>query len=265
MAERSESRLVSNAVVRTINQDEQGVRVIYEGGEVAGRRAVVAIPPTLAGRLRYIPALPSLRDGLTQQIPAGSVIKFQIGFETPFWRQRGLSGLILSLDDALSGVIDNSPPDASCGVLAGFIEGAHAGTASQLTAAGRRDLIVNTLVKFLGPEAGQPFDVLEMDWSAEEFTRGCYGGRLGAGVWTQYGRALAEPVGRIPLGRIRDVGRVERVYGWSSALWAPGRCRGPRRASNDIRPNVVEQGHWDGTESEPPLRYLWFGWSTYVP
>jgi monoamine oxidase len=41
------------------------------------------------------------------------------------------------------------------------------------------------------------FDYLEKDWSAEEFTRGCYGGRLGAGVWTQYGKALAEPVGRI--------------------------------------------------------------------
>ena len=31
----------------------------------------------------------------------------------------------------------------------------------------------------------------------EEFTRGCYGGLLGAGVWTQYGQALAAPVGRI--------------------------------------------------------------------
>ena len=56
---------------------------------------------------------------------------------------------------------------------------------------------MDALVKFLGPEAGQPFDILELDWSAEEFTRGCYGGRLGAGVWTQYGHALAEPVGRI--------------------------------------------------------------------
>ncbi len=197
MAEQLGGRVRLNSVVRTITQDEQGVRVTYESGEVTGRRAVVAIPPTLAGRLRYVPALPVLRDGLTQQIPAGSLIKVQVGFETPFWRERGLSGLVLSLDDALSFVIDNSPPDASCGVLAGFIEGAHARAASQLSSAGRRDLVVNTLVKFLGPEAGQPFDVLELDWSAEEFTRGCYGGRLGAGVWTQYGRALAEPVGRI--------------------------------------------------------------------
>ncbi len=197
MAEQLGGQVRLNAVVRTINQDDHGVRVIHEGGEVAGRRAVVAIPPTLAGRLRYLPALPSQRDGLTQQIPAGSVIKFQVGFETPFWRERGLSGQVLSLDDALSFVMDNSPPDASCGVLAGFIEGVHAHAASQMSAAGRRDLVVDALVRFLGPEAGQPFDVLELDWSAEEFTRGCYGGRLGAGVWTQYGPALAEPVGRI--------------------------------------------------------------------
>ena len=125
------------------------------------------------------------------------MIKVQVGYETPFWREDGLSGLVLSLDDALSFVIDNSPPDASCGVLVGFIEGAHARAAGQLTEAGRRDLVVDTFVRFFGPEAAEPFDVVELDWSAEEFTRGCYGGRLGAGVWTQYGRALAEPVGRI--------------------------------------------------------------------
>jgi monoamine oxidase len=197
IAEQLGERVRLNAVVRTISHDDHGVQVSYEGGEVTAQRVVVAIPPTLAGRLRYIPALPSLRDALTQQIPAGSVIKVQVGYETPFWRKRGLSGLVLSLDDALSVVIDNSPPDASCGVLVGFIEGAHARAASQVTAEERRDLVVSSLVRFLGPDAAEPFDVLEQDWSAEEFTRGCYGGRLGAGVWTQYGRALAEPVGRI--------------------------------------------------------------------
>ena len=197
MAEQLGQRVRLDAVVRTISQDDHGVRVSYERGEVTAQRVVVAIPPTLAGRLRYIPALPPLRDGLTQQMPAGSVIKVQVGYETPFWRQRGLSGLVLSLDDALSVVIDNSPPDASCGVLVGFIEGAHARAASQTKPEERRELVVSSLVRFLGPEAAEPFDVLEQDWSAEEFTRGCYGGRLGAGGWTQYGRALAEPVGRI--------------------------------------------------------------------
>lgn len=73
-----------NAVVRTIRQDETGVLVEYEGGAVAAERVVVAVPQTLAGRLRYVPPLPALRDGLTQQMPAGSVIKFQVGYNAPF-------------------------------------------------------------------------------------------------------------------------------------------------------------------------------------
>lgn len=197
MADQLSDSVVLNAVVRTIHHDADGVRVEYEGGEVVAQRVVVALPPTLAGRLRYVPALPARRDGLTQQFPAGSVIKVQVGYETPFWRERGLNGLFLSMDDAFNVVLDNSPPDASCGVLVGFLEGTHARAAAEMTVADRRDLVVGALVKYLGPAAAEPFDVVELDWCAEEFSRGCYGGRLGAGVWTQYGVALSEPVGRI--------------------------------------------------------------------
>lgn len=213
-------------VVRTIRQDDAGVVVEYEGGEVTARHVVVAVPTTLAGRLRYVPPLPALRDGLTQQMPAGSVIKFQVGYETPFWRAEGLSGFVLSLDDAFNVVLDNSPPDASCGVLVGFLEGAHARTAALLTAEQRRELVVDALVRYFGPAAAHPFDVVEMDWNAEEFTRGCYGGRLGAGAWTQYGAALAAPVGRIHWAGAE-----------TSAVWngyMDGAVRSGRRAAAEI-------------------------------
>ncbi|WP_433560447.1 flavin monoamine oxidase family protein [Nocardia sp. CA-151230] len=186
-----------NTVVRTIRHDGNGVTVDFEGGRITGGHVVVAIPTTLAGRLRYIPALPAQRDGLTQQIPAGSVIKFQIGYDTPFWREDKLRGFVFSMDDEFNVVFDNSPADGSCGVLVGFLEGKNARAAALLTAAQRRDMVVSALVKYFGPQAANPFDIVEQDWSAEEFTRGCYGGRLGAGVWTQYGAALAAPVGRI--------------------------------------------------------------------
>src|SRR5699024_2674351 len=45
-------------------------------GTHTAKRAIVAIPPTLGGRLRYVPPMPANRDALTQQIPAGDVIKF---------------------------------------------------------------------------------------------------------------------------------------------------------------------------------------------
>lgn len=198
MAAELGDRVRLNTAVRTIRQDEHGVTVEYAGGSVRGRHVVVAIPTTLAGRLHYVPAMPSLRDGLTQQMPAGSVFKYQIGYDTPFWREDGFSGFAVSLDDEpFNVVMDNCPPDVSCGVLVGFLEGSHARKASLLSAQQRRQLVLDCLVKYYGPKAAHPFDVVEQDWNAEEFTRGCYGGRLGAGAWTEFGRALAAPVGRI--------------------------------------------------------------------
>lgn len=230
MAEQLGDRVQLGAVVRTIAQDNGGVTVFYESteatGSVTARHVVVAIPPTLAGRIRYRPPLPAARDALTQQIPAGSVIKFQVGYPTPFWREAGLSGFVISLDDAFNIVLDNSPPDASCGVLVGFLEGAHAREAAELPTEQRHKLVLDALAKYFGPQAAEPFDIVEQDWAAEEFTRGCYGGRLGAGVLTQYGKALAAPVGRIHWAG------AETAQVWSGYM--DGAVTSGRRAADEI-------------------------------
>ena len=57
--------------VHSIEHDADGAIVRYDGGAVAARRVVVTLPPALAGRLRYTPAMPALRDQLTQQVPMG--------------------------------------------------------------------------------------------------------------------------------------------------------------------------------------------------
>jgi monoamine oxidase len=183
--------------VRAIRQDDRGVEVTYNGGVVEAGRAVVAIPPTLAGRIRYSPALPPLRDQLTQQVPMGYVIKVQLAYPEPFWRAEGLSGSVFSLDDEVSVIFDNSPPDLSCGVLLGFLEGAHARLAGRLPPQERKELILSVFAKFFGSRAANSDEYVEKDWATEEWSRGCYGGRFGTGVWTGYGEALREAVGRI--------------------------------------------------------------------
>ena len=60
---------------------------------------------------------------------------------------------------------------------------------------------------------------------AEEFTRSCCGGRVGAGMRTRYGKALAAP-GRVhPLGRLGNLRRVE---------WLHDAIRFGRRAAAEI-------------------------------
>jgi monoamine oxidase len=202
ISERLAEELGANAVilgepVNAIGQHGDRVSVRSQTGEVAARRVIVSLPPTLAGRLRYDPSLPSRRDALTQHVPMGSVIKVQAAYETPFWRGEGLSGQVISFDDPISLTYDNSPPDGSCGVLVGFFEGDHARQAAMVDMGERRRIAIDCLSGFFGPKAADPWRYLEKDWMAEPFTRGCYGGRLGAGAWTAYGPALREPVGRI--------------------------------------------------------------------
>lgn len=164
-----------NSAVQGIRQAPDGVTIVHNAGSIKASEVIVAIPPTLAGRIIYEPVLPALRDSLTQQMPAGSVIKINIGYRTPFWRNEGLTGSVLSLDDPFSIVFDNSPPDAKCGVLVTFAEADHSRHVRDMTKQTRQQLAVETMVKYFGPQASEATEIIELDWSAEPWTRGCYG------------------------------------------------------------------------------------------
>ena len=151
----------------------------------------------LGGRITYDPVLPGARDQLTQRLPQGSVIKAQAIYDEPFWRGEGLSGIAADSGSPVSFTVDNSPVDGSPGVLVGFIEGDHARQLGRLEADDRRRIVLESLGRSFGPRAASPRDYVELDWSEEQWTRGCYGAHFPPGVWTQYGSALRQPVGLI--------------------------------------------------------------------
>ena len=190
-------RVILGAPVRTIAQDEHGVRVEAAGLTVRAERAIVAIPPTLAGRLRYSPPLPGARDQLTQRAPMGSVYKVQCVYEAPFWRDAGLTGQVSSDAGLVRITFDNSPPSGLPGVLLGFIEGDEARLWGRRLAQERRDAVLACLAGYFGARAAAPREYVEISWAEEEWTRGCYAAYLPTGVWTTYGEALRAPIGRL--------------------------------------------------------------------
>lgn len=192
-------KVVLNAPVHSIDQTGDSVVVSHDGGVVEAERAIVTIPPALAGRIRYSPALPSQRDHLTQAFPMGAVIKFQMAYETPFWREDGKTGLIcwMDADSPILVAYDNCPEDVQCGVMLGFFEGAQARKYASTSPEERQQVAIEELESALGPTAREPIEYIDQDWAAEEWSRGCYGGRLLPGGWTQHGPALREPVGKL--------------------------------------------------------------------
>lgn len=184
--------------VTAVAQDAAGARITTRSGEtITADRVIVALPPTLAGRLHYDPLLPAWRDQLTQRLPAGTVAKTFAAYPTPFWRDSGLNGQAASDAGPVKVTFDVSPPDGEVGILLGFVEGSEARRWQRLPAAQRRRAVLNSFTTYFGPQAGNPTAYVEKDWSTEEFTRGCYGAHFAPGVWTSYGQALRTPVGRI--------------------------------------------------------------------
>jgi monoamine oxidase len=197
LADRLGDRVRLRAPVSRIEQGPGEATVHADGVSVTAVRVIVAVPPTLAGRITYDPPLPAVRDQLTQRVPAGSVIKCHTVYDTPFWREAGLTGQATGDRGPVKVVFDNSPPAGSPGVLLAFLEGKAARRLNRVGPAERRDAVLGSLVDFFGPHAAKPVEYVELDWSEEEWTRGCYGAHFPPGVWTQYGPALRAPVGRI--------------------------------------------------------------------
>lgn len=197
MAEELGNSIVLEAPVREIQQRANGVRVRSDRTTVDADRAIVALPPMLAGRVAYDPPLPALRDGLMQRMPHGSVIKVNVVYDEPFWRDAGLSGEAFAPGSPISYALDNSPPDGAPGVIVGFIDSVRARRLGSKTEDERRKAVLDSLSHWFGPRAGRPEQYLELDWSKEPWTRGCYAGHMAPGAWTAFGSALREPCGLV--------------------------------------------------------------------
>jgi monoamine oxidase len=190
-------RVLLSEPVRRIEQDSAGVTVHTDRLTVKGRRAIVTGPPSLTGRILYEPDLPALRAQLLQRFPQGSAIKIEAVYRRPFWRDQGLAGQVTSDTGPIKITFDNSPPDGRPGVLLGFVEGHDARVFGTLGAAERRAQAIASFVRYFGHQAAHPISYIEMNWSTEVWTRGCYVGFTPPGVLTDYGPWIRKPFGRI--------------------------------------------------------------------
>jgi putrescine oxidase len=82
-------------------------------------------------------------------------------------------------------------------VLCTFLAGENAEQADRLSAEARRAAVLEGYAAFVGPGAMHPTDYVEVDWSAEEWTRGAYAATFGVGGLTRFGPDLRRPIGPI--------------------------------------------------------------------
>ncbi|WP_020596736.1 flavin monoamine oxidase family protein [Spirosoma panaciterrae] len=191
------NQLIFDAAVKAVNHTGEHIHVVTTKGTYTARRVIITVPPVLQSRIDFQPILPAQRAQLIQRMPMGSVWKCYAIYEKPFWREQGLNGLAATPDGHVTVTFDNSPRDGSYGVLMGFVLGNQAKAFSALSEDDRKRSALHSFATFFGTQALNPVRYLDHSFMNEEWSRGCYAGLMGPGVWTTLGPALRQPVGRI--------------------------------------------------------------------
>jgi monoamine oxidase len=197
LAQELVQELVLEAPVDGVEWSATGVRLRAAAASCAARRAILAIPPAQAARLRYEPPLPAARDGLTQRVPQGAAMKCVAVYEEPFWRAEGLSGHGRSLVGPGKGFFDVTPAAGAPGMIMCFVEADHARLLGGLPAGERRARVVEGFARLFGARMREPIDYHDFDFSSEPYIRGCYAGYFPPGAWTRYGAHLRAPTGAL--------------------------------------------------------------------
>lgn len=174
------NRVRLGCAVSSVGLEDDTVVVRSSDGTVTARRCVVAVPPQLAATL--LDEGLADRTGLIRDPVLGSVIKTVLVFDTPWWRERGLSGTASSEIGPVASLADVSGRGRSVGILVAL----SSGFASRVLAADPdRDRAVTAHVgRLLGDPPAPPRSVTSVDWSAQAWSLGGYASRRRRGAWT---------------------------------------------------------------------------------
>lgn len=159
-----------NAQVVGLTQTGAGISVRLQSGEaVTAARVVMALPPRIAAGLSFAPQLPDTALSAMQDIPtwmAGQAKAIAI-YETPFWRDAGLSGDAISRQGPMVEIHDASPVRGGPNALFGFI-----GVPPQARQDEERlrQHLIAQFGRLFGPAAMDPAQLLIKDWAFDPFT-----------------------------------------------------------------------------------------------
>ena len=166
-------RLRLNAAVTAIEHAPGGVRVLAGERVFEARSVLVAVPPMMASKLAFSPPLPARLTRALGAWHSGVVIKVLVRYPHAFWRDKGLSGMVMWRN--LPGLFAcDVGKDERYPALVVFIGGPLALRWGGLDEAALRGEVMSRLVAALGPEAGTVLDFSYRSWVDDAWSGGAY-------------------------------------------------------------------------------------------
>ncbi|PIH60269.1 FAD-dependent oxidoreductase [Paenibacillus sp. LK1] len=160
-----------NTKVTSIQQDNNRVKVQTDGRSIYASSVIIALPPRIVEQdITFIPQIPSdlksnFIDKPTWMAGHAKVIAV---YDSPFWRNQGLSGFVSSRVGPLQEIHDASPSTGS-GALFGFF-GIPAEVRISVGKEQLLELVLEQLTRLFGPLAKEVRAILYKDWSLDTHT-----------------------------------------------------------------------------------------------
>lgn len=197
LADELGDRVALAAAVHRIEQDGHRAVVHTSRGRVNADQVIVAAPPGVVLDIDWFPLLPTRRRSLLEGMGMGQLMKCDAVYDRPFWREAGLNGFGINDSGAARAVFDNCPEDGDPGVLLAFVGGSTWRKYGLMSVADRRRHVLDGFAAMFGPQALNPVDYTEQDWTKEQWTRGGPVAIMRPGTMTAHGSAIREPFGRV--------------------------------------------------------------------
>lgn len=169
-AEIPAGRLQLSSPIDALSKSNDGVTATARTGQsFHARQVVIALPPRVAANISFSPALPDAAIAALTGVAtwmAGQAKAVAV-YETPFWREAGLSGDAMSRRGPMVEIHDASHAIGGPYALFGFVGmPPRARQDEQIL----RQLVEAQLIRLFGPKAANPKLLSIKDWAFDPFT-----------------------------------------------------------------------------------------------
>lgn len=165
------TKVILNARVTSISSVNDGLLLIKAGKtEMQSDSVVFCIPPQLASSIEFPAELSSEVKLLlpTVQTWMAGAVKFVVEYQTPFWREKGFSGMLYSHADIVTEMYDHTNFEGNKFGFTGFLNGSCAAFSQEV----RKSNVLRHLSGLLGKEALTATAYFDKVWNDEYVVQG---------------------------------------------------------------------------------------------
>lgn len=167
------------------------------GEQVVASNVVLAMSPANAHRIHFNPPLPEKRAQLQMRAPMARMAKVVMRFENAFWKNQGLSGVVMDSEQLGILMFPGTKPTDTAKTLIGFIGGEYRDAWAGNDSAGRQQAIRALLTSAFDCEPPEFVYYNETDWTHQPWAQGGPVTFFPPGVMTATGSALRDSIGQI--------------------------------------------------------------------